>query len=101
MEAPAEWAEELARAQELVRRFLVETFGAAAFYENGGARQQVAHAHLHGLPFHPCVKRKWLQQGKLERVEGWPEARREKEEAGHYFYLEPADGSFLIREYAF
>jgi diadenosine tetraphosphate (Ap4A) HIT family hydrolase len=101
MDAPPKWLEEFARAQDLVRAFLLATFGRAAFYENGGARQQVPHAHLHGLPFHPRVKRKWLKGGKLEAVAGWPEARREKEEAGRYFYLETADGSFLIREYAF
>jgi diadenosine tetraphosphate (Ap4A) HIT family hydrolase len=101
MHAPAEWLPELRAAQERVRSFLLRLYGAAAFYENGGARQQVPHAHLHGFPFRPHVKRRWLEEGKAERISGWEEARREKERSGHYFYLETGDGCFLIRRYGF
>lgn len=101
MHAPAAWQAEFEAAQERVRRFLLETFGHAAFYENGGARQEVPHAHLHGLPFSPHVKQKWLETEKLERIQDWKDARREKEAAGHYFYLETVEGRFLIRRYRF
>lgn len=99
MHAPEEWMGEFQSAQERVRRFLVETFGHAAFYENGGARQEVPHAHLHGLPYRPRVKEKWLEKERLVRISGWDDARRECEAAGHYFYLETGEERFLIRRY--
>lgn len=101
MHAPAEWLPELRAAQERVRMFLRNRFGAAAFFENGGSRQQVPHAHLHGFPFRPQVRRKWLREGKVARIDGWEDARREKEAAGHYFYLETDEGCYLVRRYGF
>lgn len=99
MHAPEAWLPEFRAAEERVRQFLIDRFGAATFYENGGARQMVQHAHLHGLPFRPHIKRKWLESGKLERIQGWEDARREKEREGHYFYLETEEGCFLLRRY--
>jgi diadenosine tetraphosphate (Ap4A) HIT family hydrolase len=49
-DAPTEWWRELASTQVLVRRFLLETFGRCFFWENGGPRKEVAHAHLHAVP---------------------------------------------------
>jgi diadenosine tetraphosphate (Ap4A) HIT family hydrolase len=97
MHAAAAWMPEFQEAQERVRRFLVETFGHAAFYENGGAKQEVPHAHLHGLPLDPAVPDEWLEAGDLRRIAGWEEARKECERAGFYFYLETAAGTFLVR----
>ncbi|HEU4754077.1 MAG TPA: HIT domain-containing protein, partial [Armatimonadota bacterium] len=101
MQAAEEWLEEFERAQDLVRRFLEETFGGAAFYENGGARQEVPHAHLHGLPFEPLVPQKWLKAGRLERIGGWSDAREECRRSGHYFYLEAGEDRFLVRDYGY
>jgi len=96
MHAPAAWMPEFEAAQARVRRFLHETFGSAAFYENGGRRQEVLHAHLHGLPFRPEIPAEWLEQGHVRRIDGWLEARKECERAGFYFYLETGHDRFLI-----
>jgi diadenosine tetraphosphate (Ap4A) HIT family hydrolase len=101
MHAPAEWRAEFEAAHALMRRFLVDTFGKAAFYENGGARQEVPHAHLHGLPFRPVVPQKWLKGGRLERIEGWADARKECERSGFYFYLEADEERYLVRSYGY
>lgn len=99
MHAPAEWEAERAAAQALVRSFLLETFAAASFYENGARRQEVPHAHLHALPFRPVVPPEWEQLGWVQPISGWADARRECVRAGHYFYLETADGCWLLRRY--
>ena len=99
MHAPEAWLPEFHVAQEKIRRFLSEVYGAASFYENGGARQEVPHAHLHGLPFQPTLPEGWEGQGYVELIRGWDDARKEVEALGHYFYLETAGGCFLIRKY--
>jgi len=101
MHAPAAWMEEFAAAQERVGRFLRDTFGKAAYYENGGKRQEVPHAHLHGLPFEPVVKPGWLEKEKLERIGGWTDARWACERDGHYYYLETPEARYLVRKYRF
>lgn len=99
MHAPLAWMPEFVVAQNLVRSFLRETFGHATFYENGGARQEVPHAHLHGLPFRPEIPAVWTTDGWIEPIAGWDDARRERERAGHYFYLETDEGRWLVRRY--
>jgi len=99
MHAPEEGLPEFLSAQATMRAFLRDVFGAAAFYENGGARQEVPHAHLHGMPFAPAVRRRWLREGALRAVAGWEDARAECRAVGHYFYLETADRAFLVRDY--
>jgi diadenosine tetraphosphate (Ap4A) HIT family hydrolase len=99
MHAPADGMPEFLAAEERMRSFLLRAFGKATFYENGGARQVVPHAHLHGLPFHPAIKPKWLEKGYLDAIGSWEDARRECEAVGHYFYLETPDGRYLIRRY--
>lgn len=101
MSAPREWMPEFHEAQERIRRFLIETFGAAAFYENGAARQEVPHAHLHGLPFTPEVPEGWVAAGYVERIPDWEAARQEFERAGYYFYLEAGGERYLVRRYKF
>ena len=101
MHAPAAWMGEFEAAQERVRAFLLNTFNSAAFYENGGKRQEVPHAHLHGLPFSPQVPADWLEAGFVERISGWQDARREREQAGHYFYLETREDRCLVRRYKY
>jgi diadenosine tetraphosphate (Ap4A) HIT family hydrolase len=96
MHAPAAWMAEFQAAQERVRRFLRDTFGRAAFYENGGRRQEVPHAHLHGLPFEPVLPPEWLEEGGLGPIRGWEEARQECERSGYYFYLEGGAGRYLV-----
>lgn len=99
MHAPLAWMPEFYAAQERVRSFLQAIFGQAAFYENGGARQEVPHAHLHGLPFAPEIPAAWMTDGWIEPIAGWEDARRERERTGHYFYLETDEGRWLVRRY--
>jgi diadenosine tetraphosphate (Ap4A) HIT family hydrolase len=99
MHAPEAWMPEFYAAQEQVRRFLRATFAHSAFYENGGARQEVPHAHLHGLPFAPEVPAAWTADGWIEPIASWEDARRERERSGHYFYLETDEGRWLVRRY--
>ena len=101
MHAPLEWMPEFTAAHERVRRFLLQTFGKAAFYENGGARQEVPHAHLHGLPFNPEVPAGWVNEGAVDVIGGWDDARREREQKGHYFYLETSASVYLVRRYKY
>lgn len=101
MRVPREWEPEFHAAQERVRCFLRDTFGRAAFYENGGARQEVPHAHLHGLPFAPRVPAKWLAEEYLVQIPDWDAARQESERVGYYFYLETGEGRYLVRRYKF
>jgi len=96
MHAPAAWTAELEAAQALVRRFLVEVFGAATFLENGGARQEVPHAHLHGVPFAARVPPDWLTSGVLRAVDDWDAVRRECERRGAYVLLETPAGRYLL-----
>ncbi len=96
MHAPAAWAAELDEAQALVRRFLVEVFGAASFLENGGARQEVPHAHLHGVPFAARVPLDWLAAGVVRRVADWEAVRRDCERRGAYMLLETPEGRYLL-----
>jgi diadenosine tetraphosphate (Ap4A) HIT family hydrolase len=97
MHAPAQWLEDLAAAQAQARRFLIEVFGAASFLENGGRRQEVPHAHLHGVPFAATVPEAWLAEGMLRRVPGWPAVRAEVERAGAYVFIETSDGCYLLQ----
>ncbi len=83
----------------LVSRFLHHCFGSAAFYENGGKRQDVPHAHLHGLPFEPRIEECWVSAGWLTPTDNWRGARREWKEQGHYFYVETGGQGYLIRKY--
>lgn len=99
MHAPLAWMPEFLATQEQVRSFLRQTFGHATFYENGGARQEVPHAHLHGLPFAPEIPASWIKDGWIEPIAGWEDARRERERVGHYFYLETDEGRWLVRRY--
>ncbi|HTE20854.1 MAG TPA: HIT domain-containing protein [Armatimonadota bacterium] len=101
MHAPAEWMPEFRAAHERVRQFLLHTSGKAAFYENGGARQEVPHAHLHGLPFDPNIPAAWVREGSAELIGGWDAARREQEQAGYYFYLETGESIYLVRRYKY
>lgn len=101
MDAPGEWLPALLAAQERAARFLQEQLGGASFFENGGARQAVPHAHLHGLPLAVTVQPAWLREGRLERVSGWPGVRQERERRGFYFYLESAPEAYLLRDYSF
>jgi diadenosine tetraphosphate (Ap4A) HIT family hydrolase len=100
MHAPQARMDEFVAAQARVRDFLLAEFGAAAFYENGGARQEVPHAHLHGLPFAPELPSRWLEKGRVRPIAGWDAARAACEQEGRYFYLETAAGAFLIRDYS-
>src|SRR5689334_3730847 len=68
MHAPVEWTAELEDALALARRFLTDIFGAASFLENGATRQEVPHAHLHGVPFAAQVQPEWLTGGALRAV---------------------------------
>ncbi len=96
MHAPAAWTTELEAAQTLVRRFLVDVFGAASFLENGGARQEVPHAHLHGVPFAARVPPDWLLTGVVRRVDDWDVVRRDCERRGSYMLLETPAGRYLL-----
>ncbi len=96
MHAPEAWTEELDAAQALVRRFLIEVFGSATFLENGGARQEVPHAHLHGVPFAAQVPPDWLLTGVLRLVDDWDAVRRECERRGAYALLETPAGRYVL-----
>jgi len=96
MHAPEAWTAELDAAQSLVRRFLVEVFGSATFLENGGARQEVPHAHLHGVPFAAHVPPEWLLSGVMRPVNDWDGVRRECERRGAYALLETPDGRYVL-----
>ncbi len=98
MSVPDAWLPEFHAARERVRDFLRETFGHAAFYENGGKRQQVPHAHLHGLPFEPEVPETWARLGAVRRVEDWGAVRQEWDRRGFYFFLEGEAGGWLIAD---
>jgi len=99
MHAPRAWMDEFLQVQARMRAFLHATFGSAAFYENGARRQEVPHAHLHGLPFTPDLPARWFAAEDLEQVSSWLEVRRERKRVGYYFYLETERGVFLIRSY--
>ncbi len=101
MHAPAKWLPEFEEAQHQLRRFLHIHFGRAAFYENGARRQEVPHAHLHGLPFDPVIPDEWIQGEALEPVESWAGVRQERKRRGFYFYLETDRGRFLVRSYQY
>jgi diadenosine tetraphosphate (Ap4A) HIT family hydrolase len=96
MHAPAEWLAELEAAQDQARRFLVDVFGAASWLENGGRRQEVAHAHLHGVPFAAHVPPEWLAEGVLRRVADWEGVRRALARDGAYVFVETAEGRFVL-----
>ena len=96
MHAPAAWTAELDTAQALVRRFLTEVFGAASFLENGGARQEVPHAHLHGVPFAAQVPPEWLADGVLRPADDWEVVRRDCQRRGYYALLETPAARYLL-----
>lgn len=83
----------------LVSRFLHDCFGRAAFYENGGKRQEVPHAHLHGLPFEPQIDEQWVREGWLSPTDDWRGARKEWKRRGHYFYVATGGRGYLIHKY--
>ena len=88
---------EFLRAQARVRRFLQETFGAASFVEHGsGERQDVPHAHLHGLPFAAALPQPLRDNSGLQPVRDWFDVRQEWVRLGHYIYVETGEGRFLI-----
>jgi diadenosine tetraphosphate (Ap4A) HIT family hydrolase len=101
MHAPESWMPEFETAQERMRGFLVASFGKAAFFENGAARQEVPHAHLHGLPYAASAPKEFLENGFLRPISSWHDARRERERAGYYFYLEGAPGRYLLADHAY
>jgi diadenosine tetraphosphate (Ap4A) HIT family hydrolase len=98
MHAPAAWTAELGAAQAVVRRFLLEVFGTATFLENGAARQEVPHAHLHAVPFAAHVPPGWVSSGIVRRVGDWEAVRRECERCGAYMLLETAEGRYLLAD---
>ena len=96
MHAPAAWAAEFEAAQALVQRFLVEVFGSATFLENGAARQEVPHAHLHGVPFAARVPPEWVTAGIVRVVDSWEAVRRDCERRGSYVVLETPAARYLL-----
>lgn len=96
MEAPLEQLGALEEAQGQVRRFLLATFGQAAFFEHGGLRQEVAHAHLHGLPFTLSALASGVATGLLRSVEGWEVVWQKCVRIGHYLFVETVEGPFLL-----
>ncbi|MCC7358753.1 MAG: HIT domain-containing protein [Anaerolineales bacterium] len=96
MHAPEAWAAEFEAAQALVRRFLFDVFGSATFLENGAARQEVPHAHLHGVPFAARVPPEWVAAGSVRRVDSWEAVRRECERRGAYVALETPEARYLL-----
>jgi diadenosine tetraphosphate (Ap4A) HIT family hydrolase len=92
MRAPAECLPELEAAQERVRAFLLSTFGRASFFENGGRKQEVFHAHLHGLPMDARAPRFLARP-----VTSWQQVRSECERTGFYFYAESRWGRYVGR----
>jgi diadenosine tetraphosphate (Ap4A) HIT family hydrolase len=97
MHAPIEQLSELEFAQCQARQFLLDNFGRASFLENGGVRQEVPHAHLHSVPVTASIPPSWIERGILKRVEHWRDVWREREQTGHYCYVETAEGRFVLR----
>jgi diadenosine tetraphosphate (Ap4A) HIT family hydrolase len=96
MDAPLEWIGELTAAQDHVRRFLMETFGHASFWEHGGVDKEVPHAHLHGVPVDVVLAREWFDGQRALKVEGWHDVRTHHLEAGSYVYAAGRAGAYLV-----
>jgi len=96
MDAPIEWLPEFMAAQTLVRRFLVDTFGRASFWEHGGPDKEVGHAHLHGTPVDFVLDAGWFDRGQARHVNGWPDVREHRERTGEYVYAAGPAGAYLV-----
>jgi diadenosine tetraphosphate (Ap4A) HIT family hydrolase len=96
MDAPGEWLAELSHAQEYVRRFLIDTFGEAGFWEHGGPAKEVPHAHLHGLPVDIVLGAEWPEQGRVQRISDWSDVGTHHRETGNYVYAAGSDGAYLV-----
>jgi diadenosine tetraphosphate (Ap4A) HIT family hydrolase len=96
MHAPAKYLRELGVAQDWARRFLLDNFGKASFWENGGIHQEVPHAHLHGMPFAPLLSRHWIDENILKRMEKWEDVWQVCKQAGSYCYVETHAGRYVL-----
>jgi diadenosine tetraphosphate (Ap4A) HIT family hydrolase len=98
MDAPAAWLPELCEAQRQVRRFLLDTFGEAGFWEHGGPDKEVPHAHLHGVPVDVRFGPAWVAGGQVQPVAGWPAVWAHHERTGAYVYAAGSDGAYLVHD---
>jgi diadenosine tetraphosphate (Ap4A) HIT family hydrolase len=96
-DAPKKWLLELASTQARVRRFLIETFGRCSFWENGGPRKEVPHAHLHAVPVALSIEPTHFDNG-VRHVNGWDELRREAGSAERYAYADTDEGRYFVPE---
>jgi diadenosine tetraphosphate (Ap4A) HIT family hydrolase len=95
--APTAWLHELEAAQERVRRFLLETFARYSFWENGGQRKEVPHAHLHGIPVEFSIDPNRFE-GRVREVHAWADVRCEAVGVERYAYAETGRGRYFIPE---
>ncbi len=96
MDAPVEWLGEFSAAQDHARRFLLENFGCASFWEHGGADKEVSHAHLHGVPVEIVLGPEWIDDQRARRVDGWLDVRMHHQRAGAYVYLAGREGTYVV-----
>jgi diadenosine tetraphosphate (Ap4A) HIT family hydrolase len=96
-DAPTAWLQELEATQDKVRRFLLETFGRYSFWENGGQRKEVPHAHLHGIPVELSIDLTRFE-GRVREVSAWDDLRREVVGVERYAYAETGRGRYFIPE---
>ncbi len=93
---PAAHLAELEQMRQLVGRFLVEQYGKASFWENGGSYQHVPHMHLHGMPVHQELPRR-------DEVQAYPLANSIFDlpawyaEHGPYHYQQGELGAYVMK----
>jgi hypothetical protein len=83
-------------AQYQASRFLLDIFGKASFLENGGAHQEVSHAHLHCVPFTASIPKTWVERDILHPIKNWKDVWFECKKIEDYCYAETATGRFIL-----
>jgi len=89
---------ELKTAQAQARQFLLDVFGKASFWENGGSIfQEVPHAHLHGMPAILRVPGHWTNEDIVQPTAGWEDVWQKCQQITHYCYIETDDQGYLLQ----
>lgn len=93
---PPEWMAELDAMRLLARRFLVENYGAASFWENGVPRKHVLHMHLHGWPM-PMELPPTDILAEATSAQGVADIQPWYARNGYYHYLQGDLGAYIFQ----